>query len=377
MGHSYRVRIGLREIQAMQPNTILWDQEVKGFVARRQHSDVVTFSVVYRTLQGTQRWQKLERFPILTPHLARQEAIKILRAKALGEDPAGAKMALRNGMTVNELCDLYIVDMDAGRVNGKKSSTIISDKSRIKWHIRPKLGKLKIASVTNEVVEDFMHSLSAGSANRITSLLSAIFNFGIKKKLCATNPCTGVDKPSDVKRTRRLSDVEYVQFGQSLRSAPNHTIADIFLMLAITGFRSGEIKNLRWDELDLPRQLANLADTKSGPSTRPLSIEAIKIIEAQPKNGPYVFHHNGEPFGYINKHWLKLELDRTITQHTLRHSFASLAGDMGLPDHTIARLLGHTQTSITSRYIHMEKSVIEASNLVAQETIKLMRLRVF
>jgi Phage integrase, N-terminal SAM-like domain len=163
MGHSYRVRIGLREIQAMQPNTILWDQEVKGFVARRQHSDVVTFSVVYRTLQGTQRWQKLERFPILTPHLARQEAIKILRAKALGEDPAGAKMALRNGMTVNELCDLYIVDMDAGRVNGKKSSTIISDKSRIKWHIRPKLGKLKIASVTNEVVEDFMHSLSAAA----------------------------------------------------------------------------------------------------------------------------------------------------------------------------------------------------------------------
>ena len=33
----------------MQPNTILWDQEVRGFVARRQFCDVVTFSVVYRT----------------------------------------------------------------------------------------------------------------------------------------------------------------------------------------------------------------------------------------------------------------------------------------------------------------------------------------
>jgi hypothetical protein len=49
MGNSYRVRIGSREIAAMQPNTILWDLEVKGFVARRQHSDVITFSVVYRT----------------------------------------------------------------------------------------------------------------------------------------------------------------------------------------------------------------------------------------------------------------------------------------------------------------------------------------
>ena len=40
---------GLKEISAMQPNTILWDQEVRGFVARRQFSDVITFSVVYRT----------------------------------------------------------------------------------------------------------------------------------------------------------------------------------------------------------------------------------------------------------------------------------------------------------------------------------------
>jgi hypothetical protein len=36
MGTSYRVRIGLKEIQAMEPNTILWDLDVKGFVARRQ-----------------------------------------------------------------------------------------------------------------------------------------------------------------------------------------------------------------------------------------------------------------------------------------------------------------------------------------------------
>jgi hypothetical protein len=103
MGTSYRVRIGLREIQAMQPNTILWDQEVKGFVARRQFSDVITFSVVYRTKENVQRWQKLERFPVLTPHLARQEALRVLR----GQDPAGEKMALRNGMTVAELCDEY------------------------------------------------------------------------------------------------------------------------------------------------------------------------------------------------------------------------------------------------------------------------------
>jgi hypothetical protein len=126
MGNSYRVRIGLREIAAMQPNTILWDQEVRGFVARRQFSDIVTFSVVYRTKENVQRWQKLERFPIFTPQIARQEAIRVLRAKALGQDPAGEKMALRTGISVAELCDEY-----QQRENGKKPATIRADRSRI------------------------------------------------------------------------------------------------------------------------------------------------------------------------------------------------------------------------------------------------------
>jgi Phage integrase, N-terminal SAM-like domain len=223
MGTSYRVRIGLKEIAAMQPNTILWDQEVKGFVARRQHSDVVTFSVVYRTLEGAQRWQKLERFPIFTPHIARQEAIKILRAKALGEDPAGARMVLRNGMTVAELCDQY-----SARDNGKKAATITSDKSRIKLHIKPKLGRYRVTALTSEQVEDFMHSLRPGSKTRVVGLLGAIFGYAVKRKLVAANPVRGVAKPQDAKRTRRLSEAEYAQLGADINGS---AISDIVLLL--------------------------------------------------------------------------------------------------------------------------------------------------
>ena len=137
MGNSYRVRIGIREIQAMEPNTVLWDLEVKGFVARRQFSEVVTYSVIFRTREGSQSWFKLGRHPILTPHLARQEAIRVLRAVALGGDPAGERHEARHGLTVAELCDQYMADMQNGRVNGKKPATLVSDKSRIKVHIRP------------------------------------------------------------------------------------------------------------------------------------------------------------------------------------------------------------------------------------------------
>jgi hypothetical protein len=79
-------KIGVRDVAALQPNSI-GDSVVKGLNARRQFSDVITYSVVFRTQEGAQRWMKLGRHPILTPHLARQQAIQVLRDVILGERP--------------------------------------------------------------------------------------------------------------------------------------------------------------------------------------------------------------------------------------------------------------------------------------------------
>ena len=323
MGHSYRIRIGVREVTSMQPNTVLWDQEVRGFVARRQHSEIVTFSVVYRTKENVQRWQKLERFPILTPHLARQEAIRVLRAKALGQDPAGEKMALRTGITVAQLCDEY-----QQRDNGKKPATVRSDNSRIKLHIKPKLGKLRVASITSEQIEDFMHSLSAGNQARAIGLLGTMFTWAVKRKLRPDNPVHGIDKPADVKRTRRLNIDEYAHLGSGLNGGG--MINDIFLLLAVTGWRSSEAKNLRWSELDIERSIVTLGDTKTGISVRPLSGAAIEIIKRQKQNGAaYVFDYgHGKPIDNPRNHWAKLGMAKDVTPHLLRHSFASLAADL-------------------------------------------------
>jgi integrase len=370
-----KMKIGLQIIAGMPPGPFLiWDSAVKGFCCRRQFSDAITYSVFFRTRTGLQRWMKIGRHGILTPTEARAEAIRILRAVTLGEDPANERYALRSGATMSELLDDYVADMQSVKLNGKKSSTISSDNSRIKNHIRPRFGKLRVSAITQSTVEEFMNSMSAGSAKRIIILLGSIFTFAINKGLRGDNPCSKIKKPPDVRRTRRLSEVEYAQLHKALSSASNSTAASVITFLAITGWRSGEARNLSWSELNLPRQIANLTDTKSGKSIRPLSLEAIKIIEAQPKSGPYVFAYKDKPLINLHQYFNRLGLSQDVTPHSLRHSYASLAADMGLADSTIARLLGHRQISITSRYIHMEKSVIEASNLVANETMRLMRL---
>ena len=108
--------------------------------------------------------------------------------------------------------------------------------------------------------------------------------------------------------------------------------------------RSSEAKNLRWSECDLERCIATLGDTKSGLSVRPLSGVAIEIIKRQKQVSEYVFDYgHGKPISEIHYQWLKLKMPDDVSPHVFRHSFASLAGDMGLPDITIARLMGHSR----------------------------------
>ena len=69
--------------------------------------------------------------------------------------------------------------------------------------------------------------------------------------------------------------------------------------------------------------------------------------------------------------WAILPAD--ITPRVLRHSFASLAVDLGLNEPTIASLLGHKTHPITSRYMHSADAVlVAAADAVANATIKLM-----
>jgi integrase len=350
MGTSYRLRIGLREIAAMQPHTILWDLETRGFCARRQFSDVITYSVYFRTRDGQQRFYKIGRHGVFTPTQARDEAKQVLRNVAVGKDPGAELKALRSAPTVEWLCDEYVSDMQSGKVNGKKISTIKTDISRITTHIKPALGKRKVAGVTQEDVEQFMRVLNPGSVRRVTGLLGAIFSYSIKRKLRETNPVHGQDKPADVKRMRRLSADEYAQLWSALESEKN-VATDVFLFLAISGWRSGEAKNLKFSDVDLEHRVATLGDTKSGVSIRPLSSAAVEIIKRQPvKNGQFVFEHrHAKPISNLTPWWNKLGMPDDVSPHVLRHSIVSLGADLGLPDHTISGLLGHARQGITSR----------------------------
>ena len=55
-----------------------------------------------------------------------------------------------------------------------------------------------------------------------------------------------------------------------------------------------------------------------------------------------------------------------VTPQVLRHSFASIANDLGFTEVTIAALVGHAKGSVTSKYIHtLDTALIMAADAIS------------
>jgi integrase len=395
-------RIGLRQVRALKPGETIWDASLVGFGARRQRGTAIAYVLFYRTQQGRQRWYTIGRHGApWTPESAREEARRLLGEVTKGADPAADKRAVRNAQTVSELCDLYLDDAENGRLitrrrTAKKASTLATDRGRVLRHIKPLLGSCKVAAITGTDVERFMYDVAAGktagghvrgglgTASRTVTLLGAIFTYAVRHRMCTDNPVRGVMRPADGRRDRRLTDAEYETLGAALRAAdavgiwPAAIAASRFL--ALTGWRSGEALALRWSEIDLARRTATLGDTKTGRSMRPLSRAACELLWAQSSHGGALVFPPTRGDGLMKgfrKMWDRIAalgtVPRDVTPHTLRHSFASLAGDLGYSEPTIAALIGHKGHTMTSEYVHAADAVLlAAADAVADSTLEKM-----
>lgn len=193
-----------------------------------------------------------------------------------------------------------------------------------------------------------------------------------------SNPAAGVRRPGDVKRTRRLTVSEYAALGQALDAfeaqAGRWQGMAALRLLALTGCRRQEVTGLRWSEVDMAGRALRLTDTKEGGSVRPLGSAARVILAGLPCDpgrpwglpAPRGSGSFGGLPGVVERVMEEAGLN-DVTPHTRRHSFASMAGDLGFSDATIGAKLGHAGSTVTSRYVHhLDAVLVSAADKVSE-----------
>jgi integrase len=201
-----------------------------------------------------------------------------------------------------------------------------------------------------------------------TVLLRQLVNFAVRSGMIATDPLRGM-KLSRPKATPQPF-WKRAEMDQIIAAAGS-VQRPVFIMLAETGMRIGEVKFLTWDDVDFENGVVHIQakddwKPKTG-DTRvvPMSPAARKMLAEQPRRAAWVFTAKASrkhPAGdhQVSEQRLLQHLKRVLKKlglpghlHTFRHSFISHALTQGIAEAVVRTWVGHVDDQIIRRYTHI------------------------
>jgi integrase len=398
------IRLTKRLVEATKPaasDVFLWDGDVTGFGCRIYPSGKRAYLIQYRKRGRTRRYV-IGLHGRITVEEARAQAKILLGRVVAGEDVAELRSLDYAAITVSKLCDLYLEAAEKGTILGKgnrpkRPSTLYVDRGRIARHIKPLLGSRKVKDLGRADIKRFMDDVStgkskadlktkrrgraivsggSGTARRTVGLFGGILTYAIDIGIRADNPAHGVRRSADNRRHVKLTAEQYCALGKTLTEGAAAeaypTAANLCRILALTGCRRGEIEKLKWTEINFDGASLDFEDSKEGEGRRPIGKPALELLKIIPRTEDLVFSSAkaGHPYSQLPKAWKQFRAASKLpwlTPHGLRHAYASVAGELGYNELTIAALLGHRSGGVTRGYVHLDKLLVEAADRVAAQ----------
>lgn len=171
-------------------------------------------------------------------------------------------------------------------------------------------------------------------------------------------------------RTRKrlptvLNKQEVAELLSYARRNPRHYA--IVATLYSTGLRISELVDLKISDIDSKNMLLHVRQGKGGKDRQvQLSVELLEVLRnyyrscrIKPKDWLFpgrdegVRMHTSTVQRYIHRLSKKAGIDKKITPHTFRHSFATHLLEDGTDLRTIQALLGHADIQTTEKYLHI------------------------
>jgi integrase len=231
-------------------------------------------------------------------------------------------------------------------------------------------GRLAIDILSKEV-EDFRESFGADRAiatvNHYLKFLKAVYNRAIRHGKLAYNPVTAIRLIRENNaRNRCLSGDEETRLLAALPS----WLRPLVTVALHTGMRRGELRMLRWEDVDLQTGSLQVRRDKAGDgrwvTLNSAAHEALLMTKRERKVlGPYVFGSpEGKSLDNLERHWrpaLRAANLPNFRFHDLRHTFASRLAMEGVDLYTIQRAGGWKTATMVQRYAHLSPDHMRAA----------------
>lgn len=222
-------------------------------------------------------------------------------------------------------------------------------------------------------------SRSNQTVKHVLALLRILLNYGHEEKGLPSTGIAWKKKMPEVvvDRPEYRNDAETAQLFAVLREeiAEQKPVAGLMFLALLTGMRKRELLELTWGNVDLQQGVLFIKNTKEKKAKHiVLGAEARQFLETWPHTGEFVFcKPDGSRYSTIARTLTRLRdragLPKTFRPlHGLRHNFATLAINQGVPVSVIAKALGHGvghSGVITARYAHvLDKALSDAAETV-------------
>ena len=237
---------------------------------------------------------------------------------------------------------------------------------------------LHMETLTPELVLKFSEFLRANGKgegpNKMYHYFKRIVLDAMEDGLIRTNPCKGIVVKHDRQQLTKeiLSPDEIKTLIATRYDEENREVQRAFVFSLFTGVRWCDVKLMTHGNVDMTTRTLRFNQKKvEGRSAHsavvfPLSDDLVSLIgEPSQPYDPKELIFKIPNYSTCNKHlkrWIKAAgINKWISWHCARHSFAVNVLDKGANIKTVSTLMGHCDISTTEKYLHvLDKQKMEA-----------------
>ena len=322
---------------------VFWDSKVHGLrirLGRRRH----TWSFFRQGRARGKRYtvaRRLGFYPAMGIVEARKAALALAGAVAQGKPMIGKRQALTLDAAVAD----YIESL---RTRGKRAASVRRIERALQIHLLPEFGRWSLAELSDnpQIIRDWHKKVSKHapvSANRVATMLYTVYRHAARldRSLPPMSPISGVTKNKEEPAQTALPFDQYPAWRAAVEKLPRIR-QGYYRFLLLTGLRGQDAQRLRWADVNLKQRAIAIIQQKTGKSfSIPMTSAILSALKlARGGHADFVF--------WQARKWND---DLPAKGHALRHSYISVAHDIGVNEIQVRLLVGHSLTGVHASYL--------------------------